>query len=55
VQAYFPSEHLVGLTLLNHFSEVFKYGGLEVTNSQDFLGCRKPEKMTTTGPFVEII
>jgi hypothetical protein len=42
VRAHFSSEHLAGVTLLNHFNTIFKYGGPEVTDSQDFLGCRKP-------------
>jgi hypothetical protein len=36
------SEHLAGVTLLNRFNAIFKDGGPEVTNSQDFLGYRKP-------------
>jgi hypothetical protein len=55
VQTHFLSEHLAGVTLLNHFNAIFKDGGPEVTGSQDFLGCRKPRKMTTTSPFVAII
>jgi hypothetical protein len=42
MRAHFSSEHLVGVTLLNHFDTIFKYSGLEITSSQDFLGCRKP-------------
>ena len=42
VRAHFSSEHLVGVTLLNLFNAIFKYGGPEVTDSQDFLGCCKP-------------
>jgi hypothetical protein len=42
VRVHFLSEHLAGVTLLNHFNTIFKYGGPQVTGSQDFLGCRKP-------------
>jgi hypothetical protein len=41
VRAHFSSEHLAGVTLFNCFNEIFKYGGLEVTSSQDYLGYRK--------------
>jgi hypothetical protein len=42
VRAHFPSEHMVGVTLINRFNAIFKDGGPEVTISHDFLGCRKP-------------
>jgi hypothetical protein len=42
VRAHFLSEHLAGVTLLNWFNTIFKYGGPEVMDSQDFLGCHKP-------------
>jgi len=42
VRVHFLSEHLVGVTLLNHFYIIFKYSRPEITDSQDFLGCRKP-------------
>jgi hypothetical protein len=42
VRLNFSSEHLAGVTLLNHFNAIFKYGGPEVTGSQDFLGYHKP-------------
>jgi hypothetical protein len=42
VQGNFLSEHLEGVTLLNHFNTIFKDSRPEISSSQDFLGCRKP-------------
>jgi hypothetical protein len=42
VRAHFLSEHLAGVKLLNHFNDIFKDSGPEITSSRDFLGCRKP-------------
>jgi hypothetical protein len=42
VRAHFSSEHLEGVTLLNCFNTIFKDSRLEITDSQNVLGCRKP-------------
>jgi hypothetical protein len=43
IQVHTPSEHLEGMTLLNHFDTVFKNKRPKITNLQNFLGCRKPK------------
>ena len=41
MRAHFSSEHLVGVTLLNHLNTIFKDRCPEITGSQNFLGCHK--------------
>jgi hypothetical protein len=42
VRTHCLKENLARVTLLNHFNAILKDDGLEVTDSQDFLGFRKP-------------
>jgi hypothetical protein len=42
IQVHFPSEHLVGVTLLDRFDAIFKDRWPKITISHNFLGCHKP-------------
>jgi hypothetical protein len=55
VRAHFPSEHLVGVTLLNLLNAIFKDRWPKIISSQNCLGCCKPGYMTRTSPTMEIV
>jgi hypothetical protein len=42
MRAHFKSEHLVGVTDINHFNTIFKYRWPKINGSQIVLDCRKP-------------
>jgi hypothetical protein len=55
MQENISSEHLEGVTLLNHFNIIFKKTWPKITDSQFFLGCRKPKYITTTSPTMAVV
>jgi hypothetical protein len=42
MRAHFLSEHLVGVTLINHFNTIIKDSMPEIIGLQIFLSCRRP-------------
>jgi hypothetical protein len=42
MRAHFTSEHLLGVTLLNHINTIFKDRWPKIAGSQNFLGRRRP-------------
>jgi hypothetical protein len=55
MQAHILSENLARMTLLDRFNIIFKNRWPKIIGSQNLLGCRKPQYMTTTNPIVTII